>query len=327
MNKSFVGLDFGRGYIKAAIEIDGIIKVAKIPARYTTSKPPGQISEKTGIELKSKSFMLLIKGQERWFGDDVLSVQSFHENDISKCSPEHISILFRAALYKWSKQHNIDLNSLGKLHIVASMPPGDFKKSTLNKAILNIYRKTFNTGQSHPKIRDGKNTWQIVTHFDKLVPEAAVWGSSMPRKNELILVVDIGYFTVDYVWFNGSVIPAQTLSDNAGLLHAYSAMNSINPAQAELKVLRLWRKGLLPDKEKDILMMAYNKIKGRIQETNSQCEILVNKAPDKIYFIGGGASLADSEVKQAFSGLATKVIYKNEFTNVEANRKKASAHD
>jgi hypothetical protein len=315
-----VGLDFGRGYIKVAIEIDGIVKCAKIPARIATARPPGQVSEKTGLELKSKSFMLLIKNQERWFGDDVLGVQSFHENDISKCSPEHISILFRAVLYKWSIQYKIDLNSLGKLHIIASMPPGDFKKPQLNKAVLTAYRKAFNTGQSHPKIRDGKNAWQIVTKFSGLVPETAVWGSNIPRKGKLVLVVDIGYWTADYVWFNGSAIPAQTLSDNAGLLHAYSAINPNNPGQAELKVLRLWSKGLLPDSDADKIMLAYNKIKGRIQETNSQ----LSRSPDKIYFIGGGAVLANKLVKQALSGLATEITYKNEYANAEANWHKAN---
>jgi hypothetical protein len=304
-----VGLDFGRGNIK--ICIDG--KFAKVPARYSDEKPPGAISKKTGLELKSKSFSLLVDNQELWFGDDVLGVRSFHESDVSICSPEHISILFRAALYKWSKQHKIDIDTLGKLHIVASMPPGDFKKPALNKAVLRSYQAAFNTGQSHPKIRDGKNTWQIVTHFQGLVPETAIWGSSIPRKNELVLVVDIGYYTVDYVWFNGSVVPAKTLSDNAGLLHAYSAMNSVDSTGAELKTLR--SKNQLSSK----VMLTYNQIKGRIQETNSQ----LPKSPDKIYFIGGGASLATSRVKQSFAGLAPRIIYKNEYANAEANWRKA----
>ncbi|MHA1942173.1 MAG: hypothetical protein ACW97P_10675, partial [Candidatus Hodarchaeales archaeon] len=113
-----VGLDFGNTRIKLWIEGKGI----SIPAMYAFDKP---IVISNGKEIKSKAYSLLFRQSdgsdlELWFGDDILASQSIiHKIDEAKYDANHISILFRAALYEWQRKYKIPF---GKLSVVASMP-------------------------------------------------------------------------------------------------------------------------------------------------------------------------------------------------------------
>lgn len=302
-----VGLDIGNSWTKICIRG----KVSKIPSRYAFQRPPGAISQKTGQELKPVAFHLFFQDDiPLWFGRDTLGIGAIHKLDMSKYDAEHISILFRAVLYQWGKNHKVDLSDLGKLKIIASMPPGLFQKTAANKQAATAFRRAFNRGQSHVKIRDGKKTVQIVTSFGGLIREAVAWGQAVPRQGEVVLTVDLGGGTNDYVLFNGSVEPLKTFTDNAGLLYAYSQIDPIDPAQAELRVLRN-KKAPLPHQ----LLTYFNDVERRIQMIN----LKLPKSVDRLYLIGGGVALMTSRIKATFAPLAPKVVIRNEFANCEAN--------
>jgi hypothetical protein len=305
-NVTPVGLDFGNHDINVCI--NGL--VAKLVARIAFERPPGQISEKTGLELKPKAFSLLFNDNEFWFGPDTLTAPAIQKLAMSKYDADHISILTRAVLYQWGKTHKTNLATLGKLNIVASMPPGLFKDPAANKAATMAFKDAFNRGQSHVKIRDGKTATQIVTQFDSLQREAVAFSQGLPRKGQIALTVDLGGGTNDYALFNGSVEPIKVLTDNAGLLHAYAAIDPLDPGGAELKVMRNKKNGL-PHQ----LLTYYNEVERRIQ-------MIILRLPYPvvvIYFIGGGAALMTSSLKDTFKALAPKVIFKDEYTNCRAN--------
>ena len=301
------GFDLGNTFTK--IFING--KAAKVPSRYAFEKPVGEISATTGQELKTKAFRLVFNDKSLWFGQDVLGTGAIQKLDMAKYDADHISILVRAVLYQWSKQYKVDLASLGKLNVVASMPPGLFQKPDLNKKAKSAFQKAFNRGQSHVKIRDGRLTTQIVTQFGGLTREAVAWGQAIPRKGEMVLTVDLGGGTNDYALFNGSTEPLKTWTDNAGLLHAYSQIDPVNPGQAELKILRDKKNTHTPHQ----LLTYFNEVERRIQLIN----LRLPKPVNRIYLIGGGAALMSKAIKDTFTPLAAKVVIKNEYANAEAN--------
>ncbi|KKL08941.1 hypothetical protein LCGC14_2570830, partial [marine sediment metagenome] len=251
-----IGLDIGNSETKVCI----LGKFAKVPSRVGLEKPQGAISSKTGRELKAQAFKLLFDSDKTgWFGQDVLGASAIQKLDMSKYDAVHISILFRAVLYQWQKVHKIDLSTLGKLNVVTSMPPGLFQKSASNNQAVTEFKKSFNRGQSHVWIRDGKSSVQIVTQFGGLIQEAVAWGSDMPRQGKMILTVDMGGLTNDYALFNGSSTPVFSRTDKTGLLHAYAAINS-NGAQAELNILRNKSEPLPAP-----VVAHYNQVENRIQ--------------------------------------------------------------
>lgn len=305
-NLTPAGLDLGNTW--ANLCING--KFAKIPSRIAFEKPPGAISAKTGQQLKPKAFSLFFEAdQSLWFGVDTLGVSAIQKLDMSKYDADHINVLFRGVLYQWATVHKVNLATLGKLNIVCSMPPGLFQEPAKNKLAMTAFRKAFNRNQSHVKIRDGRQTIQIVTQFGGLVREAAAWGQALPRRGEIILVVDLGGGTNDYALFNGSAEPIKVLTDNAGLLHAYGKINSLDPAQVELKILR--EKGWIPHQ----LRTYFNEVERRIQLIN----LRLPQPISRLYLIGGGAALMPATVKSDFTSLAQKVVLKNEYANCEAN--------
>ncbi len=303
----FVGFDPGNNRTKIRL----LDKNAQIPSRIAFDCPPRAISTTTGMALKSQAFDLLFKDDQRlWFGLDTLAGGAIQKLDMAKYDADHISVLFRAALYHWGKIYKIDLSTLGKLNIVASMPPGLFQSPANNKAAKAAFQKAFNRGQSHVKIRDGKKSVQIVTHFQELAQEAVAWGQNIPRDGKTVLTVDLGGFTNDYAIFNGSPKPRLAKTDNGGLLHTYAAINPNDPAQAELRVLRTRKNGLPTE-----LAVYYNGIENKIQ-------LLKGRWPDPIdiiYIIGGGAALMTPAIAATFKPLADKVYIKDEFANAEAN--------
>lgn len=312
-----VGLDLGNTCVKLCIEIDGKLLCISIPSLYAFDKPV--IVGKSGQEIKAKVFSLLFKLSEDaddtvlWFGQDVLASQNtIHKLKEAKYNPSHISFLFRAVLYAWSKKYKVDIASLGKLNIVASMPPGLYQKSNLRTQAEKAYGDAFNRGQSHVKIRDGKDTVQIVSQFQSLVREAVIFGKDIPRKNEGVLVYDMGGETNDLALFNGSIEPVWSKSLHTGLLHTFTAIDPANPGMAELKVLN--GKNNLPV----ALISHYNQAENTILLVKSHFRI------DKLYLIGGGVSLMSKLVRSSFTNLAKKVVFKDEYATVRANWKEAS---
>jgi hypothetical protein len=253
---------------------------------------------------------------ELWFGRDTLACeeprQGLHQ---VKYNISYIQQLFQGALYYWSKKHSYDIARLGKLNIVTSMPPGLFynDQKMANKA-KNAYKKAFSTGQSHMKIRPAKGeAIQIVTQFAGLQPEAALFGRSTLRKGKLILVIDLGGGTTDVVLFNGTAEPAFVKTYYNGLVRAYKT-NPIDPQKIELKVLT--NKKYWPSS----LVAYYDAILNFIV----QLIVEMQKGPDVIYIIGGGADLMPPSIQSQFKQLAKDVYIKGQYVNAIANWKEAS---
>jgi hypothetical protein len=314
-----VGLDFGNTRIKVTIADEtGNPKSVSIPAIVAFDKPI--IVGKSGKELKAKCFSLLFRQKDvdvrLWFGQDVLASQSIiYKLDDGKYDNGHISILFQAALYAWSKKYKVCIDDLGKLSIVASMPPGLYRQAKLRLQAERAYKTAFNRRQRHIKIRpEPGEAYQIVTHFEKLVREAVLFGTDIPRQNELVLVFDIGGGTRDTALFNGSPVPIGVWSKPSGLIHAFEIMNPINPHEAELKALAT------KNNPHQAIVSFYNDVENDIRRGIRKLSRPVNK----IYVIGGGASLMPMSIRSSIKTLAKEVIIKNEFANSEANWKEAS---
>ena len=315
MKQTNAGLDFGNTETKLCIDD----KCISTPSLYASDKPV--IIGQSGQEAKAKCFSLKFRLSENtndtilWFGRDVLaSKNTIHKLKEAKYNPGHISILFRAALYAWSKKYGIDLASLGKLNIVASMPPGLYQQSNLRKQALTAYRKSFNRGQSHVKIRDGKDTIQIVSQFHDLIRETVAWGKNIPRKNEWVLVYDMGGETDDMALFNGSIEPVWSKTLHIGLLHTFDKIDPVNPGLAGLKVLS--NRDNWPIEIVSAITSHYNRVENIILKVKSHYPQI-----SKLYLIGGGAALLKSQkiIKATFTSLAKSVVIKDEFANCRAN--------
>jgi hypothetical protein len=314
MNTTKVGFDPGNSTANIIFVHNQKTIKASIPSRYAFQCPPGEISAKTRQALKPKAFMLLIGSKELWFGPDVLGVPSIQEIDMAKYEPKHLTILFRAALYAACKKAKISLADLGRLEIVASMPPGLFQDPAKNKAARRAFGKAFNRGQSHLWIRDGKDAAQIVTKFLGLQQEAVGYAQGKKRSGPFSLTIDLGGGTNDYALFNSAAQPLQTWTDNDGLLFAFDQIDRINPARAELEILR--NKKSLPHQ----ILQYFNAVKIKVQKI---AMALPGASLAELHIIGGGAALMTPEIKATFTPLASKVVIANEFANAEANLKAA----
>lgn len=333
-----VGCDFGNRRIKICIQAvdsngklefhkDGKPKLlfASIPAIFAFDCP---VVIKDGQEKKVDAFPLLFyveagKDVRLYLGNDTLvSQDTIGKIDAGKYTKSHIQRMLQGVLYQWSIQHKCDLSQLGKLDICVSMPPGSYQKPLERKKAEGAYRNAFNTGQSHMKIRPAQNkaiAIQIVTKFHSLVREAVVWGRDIPRRNELILVADLGGGTDDFALFNGSSEPVDVQTRKTGLITIYKRINSVNPNRAELKILR--ERNYFPEP----LLAYFNQKELMIQGILRELPERMNK---RLYLIGGGASLIDRNkvVKNTFLQLLPpkKVIIKDQYAGCRANWKEAS---
>lgn len=324
-----VGYDHGNTHCKGYIEIDGKVKTVSIPNGYSFDEPSGEISAE-GRELKAKTFPMTFtrdgKDWVLWFGQDVLGDISIQKIGGQKYNPDYLSVMFRATMFAWSAKHKIplkELEELGRLDIVASMPPGSYQKHPLNKKAHQAYTDTFNGNPRHKSalmwVRSpGKKSAQINTNFVALTQECALWGETAPRKaekDEFVLVIDLGGGTTDLAIYNGSKVPIRVFTDKVGLLHTFSRMNPGNPAAAMLETLR--HKKSLPKP----VISYFDKIESKVQLS------VTDRLPvQKIYIIGGGAALmkGNKPVTDSFMTLAPTVIIKDEFANAEANWGKAN---
>ncbi len=300
------GLDFGNDRIKVWLQGKG----ASLPCAYGRKEPP-QRTLPSGVFAELQAFPLLIGDKKIWFGLDVLGGQAIREMDEGKYDADHISVLFRAVLYKWGKAHNVDLASLGTLNVWASMPPGVYADRGKKALALKAYQVAFNRRQSHLQIRDGKTAKQVVTQFGGLQREA-VSTVGKKTKDKTVLVVDIGGGTIEYVMYNGGAEPIFAKTDNSGMLHAFEQVNPLNPGLAELEYLSNKSKGL-PEPVK----IHFNTIKNRILMIKRRIPLDV----DKIEFIGGGAEMMTPPIKATFKKLAPSVVIKRgaEYENARAN--------
>jgi hypothetical protein len=317
-----IGFDLGNTWTNICISWPGCSDglVAKIPSRYAYECPPGQINA-SGQKGKPQAFSLLFSQENGndlrlWFGQDTLAIPAIQKLDEMKYDAGHISVLFRAALHQWEQmhkgRHKVDLASLEKMNVVASMPPGLFQDEKTFKRALSAYRQAFDgkSKQSHQKIRSEQRTVQIVTRFGGLQQEAVAWGADIPRRNEWVLVVDLGGGTDDYALYNGSPEPRSTNTSNTGLLHVYQQINPVDPGAAELEIIRR-KKGRLPAE----LNTYYNEVERRIQMFTRRLPTSVNR----IYIIGGGAALMPTSIQRTIKQLAPKVFIKDEYANCRAN--------
>lgn len=299
-----VGFDFGNSICKICIRG----KVAKIPTAYAIKEPHGRVLP-SGFEAKVDAFSLLFDKTILWFGQDVLSGPIIQELDETKYEKFYVSVLFRAVLYEWSRRHKIDLNSLGKMNIVTSMPPGVYQDRLLYKQAESAYQKVFNRGQSHMKIRDGKHSSQIVTHFGGIERES-VGSYSAAGFGKYTLVIDLGSGTNDFSLFNGSPKPIYTATDNTGFLHTYAEINRARPSQAELSLMR--NNTQFPQE----INIHFNEVKRKVVMLKRGLQIPIGK----IIVIGGGAALMKKSppIKAEFAKLAPLVL-RDEYENSRSN--------
>lgn len=317
-----LGVDLGNTCTNVCVSWPGCDEglVAKIPSRYTYYCPPGQpnVSGQLG---KPKAFPLTFTRNDEnggnfqlWFGQDTLAIPGIGKIDLLKYDAAHIQILFKAVLYQWyithKGRHKVDLADLGRVKIVASMPPALFEDAKAYGKALGAYEDAFNDAHSHLQIRPpGQKTTQIVTHFVGLQQEAVAWGSNVPRHGEWIAVFDLGGGTNDFAIFNGSKKPRRKGSSNSGLIHLYEQINPSSPEHAELHILRN-KKVISPE-----LVTYYSDIEQRIQR-------VIRKLPvpaDRIYIIGGGAALMPASVQKNIKQLAPFVFIGDEYDNCRAN--------
>jgi hypothetical protein len=269
---------------------------------------------------KAKSFSLLFNlgGIDRqfWFGRDVLMCEDFRQGtDQIKYNKSFVQQLFQAALYEWSKTHSINLDTLGTLNVVTSMPPGLYNDLSMKSRAKRAYESAFNTGQSHMKIRPKPGeAYQIVTRFGGLQQEAVPFGLSLPRKNKLVMVVDLGGGTTDIAVFNGSPNPLYARTYNNGLISAYDKANRVNPQHVELRIFTT--KNYRPKQLIGYYDTILNLLVRYIRELSPR--------PGEIHIIGGGAALMPKEYRSQFKTLARSVSIKDQYINAIANWKEAS---
>ncbi len=319
-DETAAGLDLGNNWTNVCVSWPGFPDglVAKIPSRYANKKPPGALN-KSGQRGKPQALELLMtreggSGFSLWLGQDTLAIPSIQKQDAQKYDAAHIQILLKGVMAQWElthKRRGVDLSKLGRLNIVASMPPSLFEDAPTFARANRAYTNAFNkSAQSHPKIRrPGMPTVQIVARFDHLVQEAVAWGEETPRDGEWVLVVDLGGGTRDWAIFNGSNTPRRKGSKNNGLMDAYEQIDDLNPALVELEILRN-KKGHWPE-----LVTWYSDVELGIQRLIRAFRYPIHR----LYIIGGGASLMPENVKSSIKSLAPKVVFKDEYANCRAN--------
>jgi hypothetical protein len=255
---------------------------------------------------------MLFDDQVLWFGQDVLGLTNIRELDSLKYNPKHIMILFKAILYHWSQQHRIDIESLGKLCIVASMPPNLYANKTLHNKALSAYSKAFNTTKPI-YLRTSDTTHRIATKFVALKREAISYIEvNQSRLPGYTLLIDLGYGTIDSGLFkNGCATPLTINTQNNGLIHAYAEIDSINPDAIELNIMR----GNSIQQIKPYLSNVKNSIirVHRLLQSEGGLSNLI--------LIGGATRLMDSNYKKSLRDIAPNLIVKDEFENARSNLK------
>lgn len=320
MKTTPVGLDLGNNWTDVCVSWPGYPDglVAKIPSRYANKKPPGPLN-KSGQRGKPQAFEMMLTRKDGsifslWLGQDTLAIPSIQKQDAQKYNAAHIQILAKGVLAQWElthKRRGVDLAQLDRLNIVASMPPALFEDAPTFTRANRSYSDAFNkSAQSHPKIqRPGMPTVQIVARFDHLAQEAVAFCEDTPRDGEWVLVIDLGGGTRDWAIFNGSKTAKRKGSKNNGLMDAYEQIDELNPALAELEVLRN-KKQHWPE-----LVTWYSDVELGIQRMIRAFRYPINR----LYIIGGGASLMPESVKSSIKELAPKVIFKDEYATCRAN--------
>lgn len=300
-----LGLDFGNGFVKLCLAG----KTSKIPAAYSMGKPQGALSTK-GTLLKPKAFTVMVGDQEIWVGQDVLGAPLIRNIDASKYQKSHIRILFAAALANHVAKRKVDPESLGRLHIVASMPPGLYQDAEARAKAERAYKLAFNDNRKPWWVRSSlTDTFRISTQFGGLKAEATSYVEANRLKPGLTLITDIGYGTIDFVLVkNGDGEPVLVKSFNNGLVHGFQQINEINHNQAELALLR--KKG-----DEGKLAPHFNDAKEKLGLILRH----IGNANVSVVVIGGGVKLMSKSIKDSFRLLTSSIVFKDEYVNAVSN--------
>jgi len=305
MNNTKVGLDFGNGFVKLAI--NG--KASKIPAAYSVSMPTSLLSPTTGKPMKPKTFSLSYGEKTYWFGEAALRTgDSIREIDAHKFNDaEHIQIIFAAALANHVKAHKIDPEAWGRLSIATSLPPSAYADMPTRAKAIKAYEAAFAKRSAPWYVRSSiVDTFRISTEFAGMYQEAATLAQTM-KLNRLTLFGDLGYGTLDLVLVDPRRIePVFAKSFNVGLAHAFEKLNPINTDRAEYDLLT-------DAAARSNLAAHFSTIKGKLS-------LALRHAPGAdLVLIGGGTKLMPPSVLSGFKAMAPTVRVMDEYSNARAN--------
>lgn len=299
------GLDLGNGFVNVSI----LGCVAKIPAAYTSVRPKGAISSKSGNRLRDKAFSQIVDGNEYWFGVDVLGSSSIvRELDTFKYKPGHIRAMWVGVLAQWAKQHKVNLSDLPLIKVVCGMPAELHADSQVRKSAVSAYRrgvkslKGSDPSQDNRLVISGK---RISSQFSLIVPEAASYGQVRNFNPDYMIVHDMGYGTDDTCLFKkGQKEPLVRLTEANGMVTLYATQN-VNHNLAELAYIR--KQG-----DNQALQAHINSSKNRLQ-------LLHRRLPDNqknntgLTILGGGAVMANGAFKTELQQVFNPVIVKDEY--------------
>lgn len=298
------GLDAGNGWFK--ICLDG--KCSKIPNWHTDQQPKGALTKRNVVS-KPMAFPLEIAGKSLWFGQDTLGRQGIQQVDEDKLKPQYIKMLFKAVLWRWLSQHNIDPDWLtGKrLNVICGMPPEKYQDRQAQNRAFRAYNAAFKANKpDYIKIPD-LAAIPFFTRLAGIKPETLSWRAANKLEEGYTLIADLGYGTSDLVIFHSEHdLPVSTVSHDNGLLHSHYQTNPAQPERVELDTMR---------KSNNHLEFYSNKTKRIIQETTRRLNKMnVNLAQLAVF--GGGIKLFDSDDIKDLKTYASKYWQGDEFTNV-----------
>lgn len=197
--QTYIGFNPGNGWTKLSIWHEGKVKNYKQPSVYSTVKPEAELLQNGKTrKLQAHSLVFGQENKELWFGQDALGAKPIRYIDSLRYDPNHLSILFKSALVGWGHKHKVDINSLGKLTIVACIPNYDRDVTKAERS----FRAAFNVGSRANYIRTPKDTYRITTHFEALIPECYGYIMANNGLKGYTILADLGYGTVIFALLN-----------------------------------------------------------------------------------------------------------------------------
>lgn len=307
MNKqTYVGFNPGNGWTKLSVWHEEKVKNYKQPSVYSPVEPEAELlpNGKTR-KLQAHSLVFGQEGKELWFGQDTLGGKTIRYIDGLRYDPDHLSILFKSALVGWANKHKVDINTLGKLNIVACIPNFDQDKVKAER----VFRTAFNVGSKANYIRTPKDTYRITTHFETLIPECYGYAMANNGLKGYTILADLGYGTIIFSLLQNQT-PISISSFNAGLLHMLQD-NAYKADAYELSILR--NKGNLDNLD---LIPYCNELLNRIAGYTRKLEYY--GGCNNLILMGGTTNQLPNEIKNQLKYLARNVKLLDEYTNSEA---------
>ncbi len=304
------GFDLGNGAAKISLDE----KVASVISGYAKEMPLGELNNKSMLLSSPKAFGLEIDNENLYFGRDILSGQMVKYIDKRKYTkPQYLMLLFKAALYQWSKQPTTDINLLqeNRLNIVAGIPPAAYQDRSYRLMVEKAYKGIFDHNKPNYIKPVGRPAIPFFTSFGGVKPETlSLYLALRKLKTGYTIVIDMGYGTFDYALFNSEKIdPEATKTVKNGLLHAYGEMNPTNSYSSELDTLR----GIA------IPAMYLNKIELKIFEV---LRVVQNfNQPIHLDLIGGGVKLLSADTIKDFKSEVASLWLGDSYTNARCFEK------